>query len=127
MTNLPHVTGAEFTPGDQARVRPPAEWAGREVEPPAAFSCTCGDPPQPLTVYWTAGHAALAGWVVTLTGQVGPGLPTAGAVSFHPAWLAPARVGTDTGCVCPLLDLMTRGCTCGAMAAERAAAGVRDA
>ncbi len=45
------------------------------------------------------------------------GLPVAGAASFHPSWLAAAA----PECVCPLADLMTRGCSCGAMAAERAA------
>ncbi len=47
MSDLPHVTGTEFAPGDHVRVRPPPEWAGRDLAPPAGFACTAGDPPWP--------------------------------------------------------------------------------
>jgi hypothetical protein len=120
-TDLPHVTGTEFAPGDRARVRPPAEWAGRDLEPPAVFACTWGQPPRPMTLYWTAAHAALVGWVVTVRQQDGAGLPVAGTVSFHPSWLDAVPADAGPVCVCPLVDLMARGCTCGAMATERAA------
>jgi hypothetical protein len=138
MPTLPtvHMAAHPFRAGDRVRVLHPREWGGPRMHTSESYqfeSLGTDGKRRSAGVVWDGqwrrvGLTGEAAHVATYSGLVFVtfGGPVTDADPYHPAWLAgPGRPPEDGGaaCVCPLADLMVRGCTCGAFRLERERAG----